>query len=112
MGVRHRAGVHASGDQAGEMRHIHHEHGVDFVGDGAEAGEIQLAWVRRPAGDDHFGPVCARCLGDGIHVDQVVLFGHLVGGGVVELAGKVDPHPVGQVTAMSQRQPQDGVAGV
>ena len=43
VGVRQRVGVLAAGDEAGEMRHVDHQVGADLVGDGAEAGEVDLA---------------------------------------------------------------------
>ena len=58
-GVRQRARMHAAGHQPGEMRHVHHEIGADFVGDRAEAGEIDEARIGRAAGDDQLGPVLA-----------------------------------------------------
>ena len=55
-------------------------------------------------------------LGDGllaqlVHVDAEVVLLHLVGGDVVELAGEVELHAVGQVAAVGQGQAQDLVAG-
>ncbi len=40
MGVREGRGMHAAGDEAGEMRHIDEEIGADRIGDLAEFGEI------------------------------------------------------------------------
>mgnify|MGYP001435665507 CR=1 FL=1 len=42
MGVRHRVRVEAGGDQAGIVRHVDHQVRADLVGDGAEAGEVDL----------------------------------------------------------------------
>ena len=52
VGVRHRVGVLAGGDEAGEVGHVDHQLGADRVGDLAEGGEVELARVGRPAGDD------------------------------------------------------------
>ena len=52
MGMRHRRGMHAAGDEAGEMRHVDHEIGADAVGDLAEALEVPGARIGRAAGDD------------------------------------------------------------
>ena len=54
-------------------------------------------------------------LGDGllahlVHVDAVVVFLDLVGGDLVELAGEVELHAVGQVAAVGQGEAQDLVA--
>ena len=52
VGVRHRVGVQAGGDEAGEVGHVDHQLGADLVGDLAEAREVELARVGRPAGED------------------------------------------------------------
>ena len=111
VGVRHRARVQAGGDEAGEVRHVGPEQGADLVGDRAERGEVEVARVGGPAGDDDL-----RLFGDGllaqlVHVDPEVVFLDLVGGDVVELAGEVQLHAVGEVAAVGQGQAQDLVAG-
>ena len=50
--VRHGRRMHASGDQAGEVGHVDHEVGADFVGDGAHAGEVEDARIGAAAADD------------------------------------------------------------
>ena len=57
VGVRHRRRVQPGGDQPGEVRHVHHEVGADFVGDLPEPGEVELARVGRPTGDDQLRTV-------------------------------------------------------
>ena len=57
--VRHRGGVQPGGDQAGEVRHVDHQVGVDLVGDLPEPFEVQLPRVGRPAGDDQLRRVLA-----------------------------------------------------
>ena len=108
--VRHRRRVQPGGDQPGEVRHVHHQVGAHGVGDPAELGEVQLPGVGGPAGNDQLRLVL---LGQALHlghVDPVVLFADLVRDHVVEPAGEVDPHAVGQVPAVGQVQAHDGVA--
>ena len=107
VGVRHRARVQPGGHEAGEVRHVRPEQRAHLVGDRAEGCEVEVARVRGPAGDDHL-----RLLGDGllaelVHVDPEVVFLDLVGGDLVELAGEVQLHAVGQVAAVGQGQAQD-----
>ena len=52
VGVRHGRRVQARRDEPGEVRHVDPEHRADLVGDRAERGEVELARVGRPAGDD------------------------------------------------------------
>ena len=110
VGVGHRVGVQARRDQAGEVRHVHHEQGARLVGDLPEAGEVQLARVGRPARDDQLRLVLLGQRLDLVVVDQAVGLAHVVGHGVEDLARVVDPHAVRQVPAVGQVQAQDGVA--
>ena len=103
-------GCSPAATKTGEMRHVHHQVGADLVGDLAEPGEVELARVGRPSGDDQLRLVLPGGFGDAVHVDEVVLLGHPVGGDVVQLAGEVQPHAVRQVAAAVQRQTEDGVA--
>ena len=64
-----RVGVLAGGDEAGEVGHVDHQLGADGVGNRAEGGEIELAGVGRPAGDDQLGPVLVGEPLDLLHVD-------------------------------------------
>ena len=112
VGVRHRVGVKTRGHQAGEMRHVHHQVGAHQVRDTAELGEVQLPGVGGPAGDDQLRLVLNRQALDFSHVNQHGVFGDAIRDHFVELAGEVDAHAVGQVAAVCEVQPQDGVAGL
>jgi hypothetical protein len=112
VGVRHRVGVEACGDEAGEVGHVHHQVGTDEVGDPAELGKVELAGVGGPAGHDELGLVLQ---GQGLdlgHVNAEVRFADVVRDHVVELAGEVDAHAVGEVAAVGQVQAHDGVTRV
>ena len=67
--VRHGARVQARGDEPGEVRHVDPEQRADLVGDRAERCEVELARVRRPAGDEHLGLDLERPVAHHIHVD-------------------------------------------
>ena len=110
--VRHGRRVQSGGDQPREVRHVDHQVGADLVGDPPELGEVQLPRVGRPARDDEPGPALVGQPLDLGHVDEVVVGPHVVGRDVVELAGEVQLHPVGQVAAVGQVEAQDRVAGL
>ena len=110
VGVLDRVGVLAGGDEAGEVGHVDHQLGADRVGDLAEGGEVELARVGRPAGDDQRRPVLLGEPRDLVHVDPQVLAADVVGDRVVELAGDVELHPVAEVAAVVERHPEDRVA--
>ena len=112
VGVRDRARVLAGGDQAREMGHVDEEEGADRVGDLAERGEVEVARIGRPAGDDHLRLVLVGEPLDLLHVAAQVLAPDVVGDDVVELARDVQLHPVGQVAAVVERHPHDRVAGL
>ena len=110
--VRHGRGVHACGDESGEVRHVDPEQCAHFVGDGAERSEVLVARVGGPAGDEHL-----RLGGDGllahlVHVDPVVFLRHPVGLDLVELAREVELHAVGEVATVRQVEAHDLVARV
>ena len=107
-----RVRVQARGDQAGEVRHVDHQQRADLVGDLAEAREVELARIGRPAGEQQLRAVLARDARDLVHVDQAGLAVDLVGGDVVEAAGDVDLHAVREVAAVGERQAHDRVAGL
>ena len=110
MRVRDRGGVQPGRDEPGEVRHVHHQVRAHRIGDPAELGEVQLPGVRGPAGHDQLRLVL---LGQALHlghVDPVVLFTDLVRDHVVQPAGEVDLHAVGQVPAVRQVQAHDRVA--
>ena len=111
VGVRDGVGVQAGGDEPGEVGHVHPQGGADLVGDGAEGGEVEVAGVGGPAGDDDRGALAQGGLAHLVHLDAHGGLVHAVGGGVVVLAGEVDLHAVGEVSAVGQGQAQEGVAG-
>ena len=61
------------GDQAGEVRHVHHEVGADLVGHLANAGEVDGARIGGAAGDDQLRPFGARQPFQFVVVEQSVL---------------------------------------
>ncbi len=110
VGVGHRARVQAGGDEAGEVGHVDDEEGADRVCDLAEAGEVELTRVRRPAREQHLRPAL---LGDGrhgVHVDEARLAVDLVRRDVVQPPGEVDLHAVREVPAVRQGEAHQRVA--
>ena len=110
MGVGNRRRVHAGCDEAREVGHVHPQVRADLVGDLAEAGEVELTRIRRPAGDDDPGLVLDGEAVHLVHVDQTRLGVDAVGDDVVEAAREVDLHAVREVAALVEREAQDGVA--
>ena len=107
VGVRDGGGVQSGGDESGEVRHVDHEVCADLVGDATERGEVELAWVGGPAGQDQLRAMLTRETLDLVHVDEMVVLADVVRGDVVELAGEVQLHPVGEVTAVREVQAED-----
>ncbi len=112
IGIGHRAHVNASGDKAGNVRHIDHEVSADGVSDLTELGEVDLAGIGGSAGKDHLG---LALLSDAVELIVVDLLGLIVEGigDLMEvLAGDVDRAAVGQVTAVGEVHAHVGVAGL
>ena len=112
VGVRHGARVQARGHESGEVGHIDPEFGADLVGDLLHGLEVLDARVGGPAADDHGRVGFERALADDLRVDAEGLGVHAVRLGVVETAGEVDLHAVGQVAAVVEGQTEHGVAGL
>ena len=103
--------MQAGRHEAGEVRHVDPELGADLVGDLAERGEVEVAGVRRPAGDDDLRLVLEGLVADDVHVDLERLGVDAVGDGVVELAREVESHAVSEVPAVRELEAEDRVAG-
>ena len=73
-------------DEPGEVRHVDHQVGADLVGDLAEAREVELPRVGRPAGDDQLRPRSWAMRSTSSMSIRCVSRADLVGDDVVELA--------------------------
>ena len=111
MCVRDGVRVQTRSHQARKVSHVHPQVCTDFVSNRAECGEVQLAGVCGPAGNNQLGALSQSQLTHLLHVNAAVLI-HAVCNNVVQLAGDVQLHTVSQVAAVCQGQTHDGVAGV
>ena len=107
--VLDRAGVQPGGDETGEVGHVDHQQRADLVGDLAKAREVELARIGRPARQQQLRTALAGDAGDLVHVDQAAVAVDLVGGDLIQPAGDVDLHAVGEVAAVGEREPHDRV---
>ena len=112
MRMRHRRGMHAAGDQAGEMRHVDHEIGADLVGDLAETREIPEARIGRAAGDDQLRAVLARPRRHRVHVESWSSLRTPVMRRLEPFAGHVHRRAVRQVAAGGEVEAHESVAGL
>ena len=112
VGMRHRRGMDAAGDEAGEMRHVDQQIGADAVGDLAEALEVPGARIGRAAGDDQLRLHLLGLLGHLVHVDDLVLAPHRVVRRLEPFAGHVDGRAVGEMAAGGEVEAHEGVAGL
>jgi hypothetical protein len=112
VGVRHRIRVDAGGDQAGDVRHVHHEVRADGIGDASEALPVDDAGIRREAGDDHARPMLLRELLDAHVVDLAGVRIEPVLHSLEQLAGEIHLRAVRQVPAVIEAHAEDRVAGI
>ena len=112
LGVRDGRWMDAAGDEAGEVGHVDHEVGADFVGDGAHAGEVEVAWIGAAAAYDDLGFFADGCGFELVVVDGFGVFADLVADDAVEFAGEVELVAVGEVAAVGEIEAEDGVAGI
>ena len=97
--------MHATGDQSGEVRHVHQIDGANFVGDLAHAGEVDGARIGRAAADDELGLFAH---GDGFHlviVESLGFTSDAVADDAVGFAAEAELVAVGEVTAMARSSP-------
>ena len=94
------------------MRHVDQELGADFVGDLAEAAEVEHARIGRAARDDDLRPVLLREPLDLVHVDAVVVAAHAVRHRLEPAPRHVrrTGDPVGQAPAGGEVETHEGVA--
>ena len=110
MCVRQRRGEQVGGDQAGEMRHVHHEIRADLVGHTADAGKVDEARIGGTAGDDQLWLLRARQPLQLLIVQQSVIAPNAVLHGAEPFAGQVGRRAMGQVAAGGEAHAEDRVA--
>ena len=108
--MREGARMQAGRDEAGDVGHVDEEQGADAVGDGRHALEVDDARVGRGAGDDEPGSHASSGLLEGLVVDPGIGLTHAVGMDLVEAAGEVEGHAVGQVAAVGEVHAHDAIA--
>ena len=89
----------ATGDQAGEVRHVYQVERSHLVGNLPHAGEVDGARIGRAAADEEFGLLAH---GDGLHlviVEGLGLTGDAVADDPVGLAAEAELVSVGEVAA-------------
>src|SRR6059036_3445039 len=101
----------ARGDQPGEMGHVDEQQGSDLVANRAEAGEIEVARIGRATGDDHLRLVLFGESLDLLEVDQMVVAADAILDGVEPFDRLRRGSAVRQVTAGSEAEAHDGIAG-
>ena len=111
VGVRNRARVRTTGDQAGDVRGVDDEEGIDLVGDRTERGEVDGPGVGGGPGDDRLGALSLGEVADHVIVQGLALVIDAIGDEVVDAAAEVDRGAVGQVPALIQTHPHELVAG-
>jgi hypothetical protein len=111
MRVRHRRGMHAAGDEAGEMRHVHHQIGADMIGDLAKALEIPRPRIGRAAGDDQLRLHLLGAARDFIHVDELVVAAHGVVLRIEPSSGNIHRRAVGEMAAGGEIEAHERIAG-
>src|SRR5260370_23681506 len=94
--------MNAASDEAGEVGHIDHQVCSDFVGDGAHAREVELAWIGAPASYDDLWLLALRGGFEFVVVNGFGVFANLVADDAVEFAGEVELVSVGEMAAVGQ----------
>ena len=93
------------------MSHVDKEVGTYLVGDFTHAGKIELPGVGAAATDDQLGLLANGLLLELVVVDGFGVAAHLIAGDFVEFAREIKLVAVGEVAAVGEVEPEDGVAG-
>src|SRR5881275_2908775 len=104
--------MHAAGDEAGEVSHIDHEGSSDFIGNGAHAGEVELARIGASAAYDDLWLLALRGGFEFVIVNGFGVFANLVADDAVEFAREVELVAVGEMAAVGEIEAQDAVAWI
>ena len=106
------AHVCTAGNQTGNMCHIHHKNGANFVGDVRKHLEINLSGVCRRTGNDQLGLILLCQITDFIIIDQAGCMVHIIGHHVKIFAGNIGGTTVGQMTTVCQTHTHHAVTGL
>ena len=98
-------------DQSRDVRDVYHKICADFIGDLAQAGEIDDARISRSPRNDHFRLVFEGDLFEGVVVDALVRFGNAVRDDLEVLARNIDGRAVRKMPAVGKVHAQNGIAG-
>ena len=109
--VRHGRRVQARGDEPRDVGDVDHQISADFIGDLAQAGEVDDARIGGRACDDHLRLVFEGEFFEGVVVDALVSLGHAVGNDVEILARDIDGRAVREVPAVGEVHAENGIAG-
>lgn len=112
ISIGHRVLVHAAGNQAGNVSHVHHQHCAVTVGDLGQLFKIDSARVSGSTGNQQLGANLGNLLGQGIVINAAVLGRNAVGNKVVVLAAHVGGGTMGQMAALGKIHAHDGIAQV
>src|SRR5260370_14834409 len=94
--------MHPASDEAGEVGHIDHEIGADFVRDGAHAREVEQAWISAAATYDDLWLLALRGGFELVVVNGFGVFANLVANDAIEFAGEVELVAMGEMAAVCQ----------
>ena len=110
--VREREGarVDARRDEPGDVGHVDEQDGADILGDRGHPLEIPDPRVGGRPADDQLRADLLRLGGHRVVVDALRVLADAVGMDLVEPAGEVERHAVGQVSAVGQVHAHDPVA--
>ena len=102
----------ARGNQARDMRHVHHQQRSHVVGNGAEPFVVHGPRIGARSRHDEPRAVFAGKFGQGVVVDGLRFLRHAIGHDVVKPSREVHRTSHGQVAAVGEVHSEIGVAGL
>ena len=109
ISVQNRVLMQASCNQTSDMSHIDKEISADFMRNLSKFIKADFSWICRSAGNDHFWFVFQSELTNFIVVDSFCVI-QAIWDKVIICTGDIDWAAVGQMTAMSEVESQNGIS--
>ena len=110
MGMRHRVRVDAGGDEAGNVRHIHHQVCANSIGNLTEFGKIKCPRIGGTTGKDDLWLTGTGLIKQRVEIDQCRFLVNAILLGIEPFAGQVRRRTMGQVPAGCQRHAENRIA--
>ena len=101
-----------TGNQTGDVSHINHKYGADFVGNIRKDLEINRSGVSGRTGDQQLGLILLRHIPNLVIIDQAGLVIDIIRNNIIVLTGNISRTAVRQMAAVCKAHTHQRIAGL